>query len=53
MTQTNDRTPLSDTPQAREFSADEIDPAFGIGAGVEYFIADNITFGIETKYVHH
>jgi opacity protein-like surface antigen len=51
LTQTNDRTPLSDTPQAREFSADEIDPAFGIGGGVEYFIADNIALGLEAKYI--
>ena len=51
LTQTNDRTAIADAPAASSFSSDEIDPAFGVGAGVEYFIADNISIGAEAKYI--
>jgi opacity protein-like surface antigen len=49
----NDRTAAGDDPNVERISAQDNGFSGTLGAGLEYFITDNITFGIETKYVHH
>ena len=51
--ETNDRTPLGDSAAVPRFSARSWARAAMLGGGIEYFIADNMTLGIEGKYLYH
>lgn len=49
----NDRTVLGVSGMVPRFSADSFAPIFTLGAGIEYFIADNFALGLESKYLYH
>ena len=51
LTEFNDRTALGAMPLIGDFTGKEIIPAYSIGAGADYFIADNISIGGEGKYI--
>lgn len=49
--QTNDRTSLGESNRVQLFSADNFSLVSVAGAGVDYYIANNMTIGIEAKYL--
>lgn len=51
LTQSNDRTPLGASGQVPRFSADDYSVIGSVAAGVEYFVAYNMTVGVEAKYL--
>lgn len=50
---TNDRTALGASTLIPQFNVDDYSLISSLGAGLEYFIADNMTVGIEAKYLFH
>lgn len=49
--QSNDRTSLGASNRVPYFSADNYSLVSVAGAGVDYYIADNMTIGVEAKYL--
>lgn len=50
-TQFNDRNSRGAMPGVGDITGEAYDLAFGVGAGLEYFIADNVALGFEVKYL--
>ncbi len=49
----SDKTPFGASPAAPVFGAKDTSLAYALGAGIEYFLADNIALGVEAKYIAH
>jgi len=49
----SDRTAFGASPGVPRFGAKDSSLAYAFGAGLEYFIADNIALGVEAKYIAH
>lgn len=49
----SDQTAFGASPGVPRFGAKDFSLAYAFGAGLEYFLADNIALGVEAKYIAH
>ena len=52
-TEVNDRVPHDPSAGVPRFSAKETNLIASIGAGLEYFVSDNMALGAQARYVYH
>ncbi len=53
LAQTNDRTPNGARPEVPRFTMDDYAVVASFGVGAEYFIASNMSVGVESAYRYH
>jgi opacity protein-like surface antigen len=52
-TEVNDRVPLEPSVTVPDFNAEKTSFIASIGAGLEYFVADNMAVGAQARYLYH